>query len=1244
MLGVFGFLICWQQSFADRWYVDAKALGTSNGKSWGNAFVDFQTGLDSAVSGDTIWVASGTYTPSKPPIVSADPRDVTFLLKDKVHIYGGFAGTETELSDRKTDSTNLHIKYESILSGDIGIIGDQTDNVYHVIISNELSLFTLDGFTVRDGFASDMSSINIGGNDIYKNAGAGIINFATQGVYTNLVVRDNLVYSTDAELGGGAGMYNWDINTQGDLSVEHSVFYLNTAKNCNGGAMYNSNSSITITNSYFTKNLAQTDDEGGGAIDNRLGSDCVIENVVFDSNESTNSGGGIYNDGSKPELIDVLFINNRASGSCGGGMDTDGGSDAKLNNVTFRNNYAEEDGGGLYGWKSSPTLNGVYFYNNTANGNGGGMYYYNTCKPVITNAIFMYNTSSKYFGGFGLERESEAILTNVLIARNYANTEGGGIGALGSNTALILTNVTIANNITGNGVGGGGYDQGTSTKIRNTIIAGNYPDEVNVTFPLITNTRRSIVGDTYLEDGSVNPAGVTVASTAYFEDTLNNDFRMAFGSVALDLGDSSFYSPSATPNLSTIKTDLNGLDRILGNNIDIGTYERCPQILTPSGTIAVSPGTLVLSGTTINFTLTPKNTGSSPSFQWYKNSSPIVGQSGLTYSGKAGVDFNDNDTIWVLISTHEACISPIDTTSSKVIVKICPQALAPSVSINLNTANLVPNGTAVKFSLNMTNVGVSPVIEWYKNGKKIPFANGISYSATAGTNFNNTDTFSVKVLVSEPCAMPSTIFSNDVVMYICANTVTPTVTLSSNKGNLIPNNTSVTFTITPVDAGLNPLIEWYKNGNLIVGEDSTHYSAVSGTNFNNLDTIWAKVTSLDPCALPNNASSNKLVMNICANTSTPVVTITSDKGILVAPGVAVTFSAVATNAGINPDFEWYKNGTLITFASGAFYTATSGVDFNDGDTIQAKVVSHDPCAVPEFGFSNEIVMNICSNVLQPLVSMSVSPQTLVPVGASVTFSLTISDAGANPEIEWYKNNNRINSQNGNLTFVAVAGSDFNEGDSIWAKVISKDPCAFPNHSSSNKIVIEFCAQTTMPTATLSKDIEGGVFAGTNIAFVLTVADAGATPTIEWYKNSMLVPSATGLSYTAKAGTDFDNGDTIWAKAIASDPCAVPDNVNSNKFVMRVFGLGVNNIFSNFDLKMAPNPNNGNFVLTANFVDGAQYQINVLDVVGRKVYSEDFKANATNKEINLSHTLTPGVYLLTIYNNQQGSKTIRFVIE
>src|SRR5690606_9883791 len=103
-----------------------------------------------------IWVAKGTYKPKYTPEdgknLSAnptDPRDKSFLMVNNVQLYGGFAGTETILTNRDLSNTTN----ASILSGDIGTLNINTDNVYHVVISVKTPTNTiLDGFSVTGGY------------------------------------------------------------------------------------------------------------------------------------------------------------------------------------------------------------------------------------------------------------------------------------------------------------------------------------------------------------------------------------------------------------------------------------------------------------------------------------------------------------------------------------------------------------------------------------------------------------------------------------------------------------------------------------------------------------------------------------------------------------------------------------------------------------------------------------------------------------------------------------------------------------------------------------------------------------------------------------------------------------------------------------------------------------------------------------------------------------------------------------
>ena len=104
-------------------YVDQKAVaGAQTGADWANAFPDLQQALAQAGAGDSIWVAAGVYKPTSTP-----ERTISFDLVDGVCLYGGFAGTETALSQRNIDG------YKTVLSGDIGELQVPADNSYHVL-------------------------------------------------------------------------------------------------------------------------------------------------------------------------------------------------------------------------------------------------------------------------------------------------------------------------------------------------------------------------------------------------------------------------------------------------------------------------------------------------------------------------------------------------------------------------------------------------------------------------------------------------------------------------------------------------------------------------------------------------------------------------------------------------------------------------------------------------------------------------------------------------------------------------------------------------------------------------------------------------------------------------------------------------------------------------------------------------------------------------------------------------------
>ncbi|MBM3921347.1 MAG: T9SS type A sorting domain-containing protein [Sphingomonadales bacterium] len=77
------------------------------------------------------------------------------------------------------------------------------------------------------------------------------------------------------------------------------------------------------------------------------------------------------------------------------------------------------------------------------------------------------------------------------------------------------------------------------------------------------------------------------------------------------------------------------------------------------------------------------------------------------------------------------------------------------------------------------------------------------------------------------------------------------------------------------------------------------------------------------------------------------------------------------------------------------------------------------------------------------------------------------------------------------------------------------------------------------------------------------------------------------------------------------------------------------------VKVYPNPGNGLFVVNAMFSSMTSGTIEIMDVVGQKLYSKGFSGNSINTEINLN-SAKPGMYLMVI-NTAEGSYQERIFI-
>lgn len=331
------------------YYVDAaNGSDTNDGLAWGTAFKTLSKALDLANANSTneieIHVAEGVYKPTNwanlkdsQPDVKGD-RDFSFVInRNFVKLWGGYpAGGGARNS----------IENPTILSGDIGVENDDSDNCYHVMIITPTvkdgANYWTDKNTIVDGFVLTKGNANgqmkdastsgyirdILNRAIWKDTGGALYVSGRDGTATNSpVFRDCIFKDNKSTNGGGAVNVQGYTNTIQPAFI-NCVFEGNTTTG-NGGAI-----------------LANSRD-GGRSINSKY----MLRNSLFINNSATGEGGAIYNQYHDTYIINSTFYNNTA-GTIGGAIS---------NNTSYRQNYFN-----------------TIFWGNTANGSSSDISNINT--------------------------------------------------------------------------------------------------------------------------------------------------------------------------------------------------------------------------------------------------------------------------------------------------------------------------------------------------------------------------------------------------------------------------------------------------------------------------------------------------------------------------------------------------------------------------------------------------------------------------------------------------------------------------------------------------------------------------------------------------------------------------------------------------------------------------------------------------------------------------------------------------
>jgi predicted outer membrane repeat protein len=321
----------------------------NDGSSWAAAKQTVQAAIDvAAVTGGEVWVAAGTYMEN---------------IDLKVSIYGGFAGHETDVSERDWQVN------ETVLDG------NQANSVVIATPTVDPAV-CIDGFTLRNG-SGQPGEARYGGGIYCRVASPTIAN--------NKIVGNS---ATGVSVGYGGAIYC----SASSATIANNTIQGNNASSYGGGIACYQGSPKILSNTIAANSAARSGSSGGqgGGVHCLNASASIIGNTIS-ANTSTGHGGAIYCTGGSVTIAGNAIAGNRATstGGYGGGIYCT--SSILIANNTILANGASK-GGGIY-FSSSPTI-----VNTIVAFNSSGICQYQAGTPVLSWNCVYGNTAYNYSG------------------------------------------------------------------------------------------------------------------------------------------------------------------------------------------------------------------------------------------------------------------------------------------------------------------------------------------------------------------------------------------------------------------------------------------------------------------------------------------------------------------------------------------------------------------------------------------------------------------------------------------------------------------------------------------------------------------------------------------------------------------------------------------------------------------------------------------------------------------------------
>ncbi|WP_276134301.1 T9SS type A sorting domain-containing protein [Polluticoccus soli] len=260
----------------------------------------------------------------------------------------------------------------------------------------------------------------------------------------------------------------------------------------------------------------------------------------------------------------------------------------------------------------------------------------------------------------------------------------------------------------------------------------------------------------------------------------------------------------------------------------------------------------------------------------------------------------------------------------------------------------------------------------------------------------------------------------------------------------------------------------------------------------------------------------------------------------------------------------------------------------------------------------------------PKIGAWASPNDTICEGTLTTYVAIHSNGGVNPTFQWYKNFAPIAGANG----LVYSTATLKTGDKFYCTMYSVGVCTDPVTVSTDTISMVVLPIVTQPSATISS-VPAIPQPDRLVTFTAHVQNGGPNPKYQWQLNGTNQLGAINATWSAYTLKPFDKVNVL---ITSDDPCALTKTASSDTITLG-FATSVGNIGNAAAFNVYPNPNDGNFRITAYNVSGQSVKLELLNAVGQLVYQETI--SAVNRQIDQAvrlQNIASGVYLLKLYDN------------